>query len=231
MAFCNTCGTDAGDAKFCPQCGAPQQTADSAASDGSFSGDSNQSGYTEANTVTDNTSPNYSNTGYSSAPETTSDPFGGTETSYSSGAGVPTFDPGNVAQTGSYTAPPVPDFSSGGQITRPSNTGQIVFAIINIVLGLFLCCCGYTPFISFILGIVAVVMAARSSGAPTTQDAENSLRTARILNIIGVVLLGIGIIIWILLISAGTGTAFWQAFIDELEKQGYSYTLINRFHL
>ena len=222
MAFCNTCGTDAGDAKYCPQCGAPQQTADSVVSDGSFSGDSNQSGYTETNTTTDNTSPNYSNTGYSAAPETTSDPFGGTGTSYSNGSGVPTFEPGNVTQTGSYTAPPAPDFSAGGQIARPSNTGQIVFSIINIVLGFILCCCGgFAPLVSLIMGIIAVVMAARSSSAPTTQDAKNSLKTAMILNIIGVVCLGLGLII-IICWTWFNGGGFWSDFWEGFERGFYS---------
>ena len=183
MAFCNTCGTDNGDAKYCPQCGAPQPGANT---------------------------------------QTISDPFVGTETTNQ--AVGQSFDSGNVVQAGGYTAP---DFSSGSPVTRPSNTGQIVFSIINIVLGVILCCCGYgLPFISCILGIVAVVMASRASGAPTEEDARNSLRTAKILNIIGVVLLGVGVLIFSFVVMTG-GTALWQEVLDELERQGYSYTLMN----
>ncbi|MCL2847185.1 MAG: DUF3824 domain-containing protein [Firmicutes bacterium] len=60
-------------------------------------------------------------------------------------------------------------------------TMQIVLGVINIIFGLGI-------WISFILGIIAIVMA---SGANSSPDGENKIKTARILNIIGLSIIGL----------------------------------------
>ena len=78
---------------------------------------------------------------------------------------------------------------------RPSTTAQIVLASINIIfVGLG---------ISFILGIIALVFTIMASGETVVSEAWNKLRTAKTLNIIGLVFLAIQLLIIIIMITAG----------------------------
>lgn len=78
---------------------------------------------------------------------------------------------------------------------RPSTTAQIVIASINIIfVGLG---------VSFILGIIALVFTIMASGEAAVAEASSKLRTAKTLNIIGLVFLGIQLLLIILLITAG----------------------------
>lgn len=89
------------------------------------------------------------------------------------------FNSGNAEQNGAYIAP---DLTSSAQIVRPSNKGQIVFSIVNIIS-----VTGPFCIISMILGTFAMVMAIRSSGTSTEQESRDFLKKARIFNIIGVI--------------------------------------------
>ncbi len=71
---------------------------------------------------------------------------------------------------------------------RPLNIGQLVFSIINIVLG---SCCG----IGFILGIISLVLTITATNASDDYDASSKLNTAKILNIIALILFIILVII------------------------------------
>ncbi len=71
---------------------------------------------------------------------------------------------------------------------RPLNIGQLVFSIINIVLG---SCCG----IGFILGIISLVLTITATNARDDYDASSKLNTAKILNIIALILFIIFVII------------------------------------
>ncbi len=80
------------------------------------------------------------------------------------------------------------------QITpaKPSASGQIAFSVINIVFG----CLSYG--VGIILGLVAMIFAVVASSAHDPSDACGKLKTAKILNIVGVVVLGLSILLGIL---------------------------------
>lgn len=73
-----------------------------------------------------------------------------------------------------------------GKSPDKSAVGQIVFAIINIVLG------------GNIFAIIALVFAIMANGATTDAEFDSKKKTAKILNIISLVMV---IIIWIALIA------------------------------
>jgi len=77
-----------------------------------------------------------------------------------------------------------------------NNTGQIVWAIINIVLG-----CGSC--IGLVLAIIALVNAVQAKSAINPQIASSKLKTANTLNIVATILAVIGIILSIILFSNG----------------------------
>jgi len=97
-------------------------------------------------------------------------------------------------------------------VEYPATQGPMIFSIVNIALGAILCCCGYASFISLIMGIIALVMVNGSKKAASASEAEEKLKTAKIMNIIGVVFLAIGFILAIILFSAG----FLQGILNEL---------------
>jgi len=61
-----------------------------------------------------------------------------------------------------------------------------------MVLGAVLCC--YSLCIPTILGIIAAIFCAQAGSAPTDEEAYRKLKTAKILNIIGVIFLGLGVL-------------------------------------
>ena len=97
-------------------------------------------------------------------------------------------------------------------VEYPATQGPMIFSIVNIALGAILCCCGYASLISLIMGIIALVMVNGSKKAASASEAEEKLKTAKIMNIIGVVFLAIGFILAIILFSAG----FLQGILNEL---------------
>ena len=105
----------------------------------------------------------------------------------------------------SYNAP-TPAYSAYAGQARPSATGQIVFSIINIV------CCG--AFISTILGIIALIFAIMASSEANVDEAESKLKIAKILNIIGIMVVALMIIIWIVLMIVGVSMFDWNSFAE-----------------
>ena len=78
---------------------------------------------------------------------------------------------------------------------RQIATGQLVFSIINIVLG----CCG----LGGILGIIALIMTIVAKNAPTDAEADKKVHTAKILNIIAIIGIAISTIISVLYMAFG----------------------------
>ena len=78
---------------------------------------------------------------------------------------------------------------------RQLATGQLVFSIINIVLG----CCG----LGGILGIIALIMTIMAKSAATDADSDKKLHIAKILNIIAIIGISIGLIASILYMLFG----------------------------
>lgn len=78
---------------------------------------------------------------------------------------------------------------------RPSTTAQIVIASINIIF--------FGLGVSFVLGIIALVFTIMASGEAAVAEASSKLRTAKTLNIIGLVFLAIQLLLIIMLFTAG----------------------------
>jgi len=101
---------------------------------------------------------------------------------------------------------PTPGYTAYAGQAKPSATGQIVFSIINII------CCG--GFISTILGIIALIFAIMASSETNYDEAERKLKTAKLLNIIGIVIVGLSIIVTIILALAGFSMFDWNSFSE-----------------
>ena len=134
-----------------------------------------------------------------------------------------TFTPPPVPNTG-FTPPPAynaglgtPAFSGAPvPVDRPSHTGQLIFAIINTVLGVVGLCCYCTGLPSLVLGIIAIVTSVSASKAPSSEEAKAKLKTAMILNVIAVALIVLGIIFWTLLLIFNQD--FWDSFWREYSR-------------
>jgi hypothetical protein len=117
-------------------------------------------------------------------------------------------------------AAPVYQPAPGVYPSRPSGSGQMVFAVINIVLGTIMCCCFGLGIPALVLAIIAAVMASGANKAITQEEAESKIKTARILNIISIILAVIAVIIAI-------AFTVWSSSIDpnDLSAQyGYDFS-------
>jgi hypothetical protein len=137
---------------------------------------------------------------------------------------APVFTPAPTAETvsgdasGSASAqvPPVytaPVYSANVP-EKLNTTGQTVFSVINIALGVIFCCCSGVSIISMVLGIIALVF---SSQAATMEEGQQKLRSAKIMNIVGVVFLGIAVIVTIIIIAV-SGTSTWTDMINNYKN-------------
>lgn len=83
----------------------------------------------------------------------------------------------------------------------PSNTGQIVWSIINIIL-------------CTVLGIIALVFSINAGNAATTEIAVKNLKTAKTLNLIGTIVGALIVVIYIIafIIAASTGSYYGNRF-------------------
>ena len=185
MAFCKSCGSEIGDAKFCPACGIPQESAPAAQV---------QDSVYEPIVAAPITAPVFT-----AAP---SDFSSAGDTSGSGPSQIPV-----------YTAP----VYSPDSFDKPNTSGQTVFSIINIVVGFLLCCCSGVSFISMVLGIIALVFTSQAGKAPTADEAQRKLKSAKIMNIIAVVILGVSLLVFILLLISGT-------LASTLADYGYDYS-------
>ena len=190
MAICKTCGQDAGETKYCPYCGVPQEEESTNPVTGdAYASDSKEETFTE--TFLEDELTNDTNHAIPSEKSFSND------TNPEPAPAEQIITPVNE----SFTNPKIsPDFTSYPQEPRPSNTGQVVFSVINIILGIAFCC-GLASIISLLLGIVALVMSVRASNSPSSSDAYASLKTAKVLNIIGIAMLGISIFVLVRIIT------------------------------
>jgi hypothetical protein len=211
MAFCKNCGTDIGDANLCPACGATQVEApvasvvepvveNPAPAAPVFAPD--PSAYSSGMNAVSEPAP---------AP-VTSDPFGGS--SYNAGMGSSI--PGNAGAAVPTYAAPV--YSSPVQ-EKPKATGQIVFASINIALGLLFCCCSqYISLLGMLVGIAALILAIIAANG-SAADAASKLKIAKILNIVAVVLVVGGLILGFALAAASVSSGgFMDTFQSAFES-------------
>ena len=120
-----------------------------------------------------------------------------------------------------YTAPvyTAPVYTSSAP-EKLNTTGQTIFSVINIALGVIFCCCSGVSIISLVLGIIALVFSSQAGKAATMEEGQQKLKSAKIMNIIGVAFLGIGVIVTIIIIAV-SGTSAWT---DALNSYGYSYS-------
>jgi uncharacterized membrane protein YvbJ len=93
-----------------------------------------------------------------------------------------------------YTETPAPK-------ERTLNVGMLVFSIINIAL-----CCGV------VFGIISLIMTILAKNADTDESERSKLKTAKILNIIGIIITSVYVLLYVVIfvfsvllgISAGT---------------------------
>ena len=85
----------------------------------------------------------------------------------------------------SYQAPAAPAYAAP-VAAKPKTTGMIVFSIINM-----LCCGG-------LFGLIALIFAIMAGSAATYEDGVKKLKTAKTLNIVGLI---IGVVMWVIIIA------------------------------
>ena len=128
---------------------------------------------------------------------------------------VPAPTPSYMGDTQGQTTPQasntVPYYSQPGPSDMPNRSGQLIFSIVNLVLGVLFCCCG--GFFTMVLGIIATVLCVQVDKAPSADEARRKLKTVMILNIVAISLLVLGII----------GTVIWSALAGDGGTYSYDY--------
>jgi len=195
MAFCKSCGTDIGDAKFCPVCGARNESAESISAAPAaaplFSEPLSPAPETSAPVM----------------PEPVSAPvFAPDPTIYSAGSDAANTVP-PVYSAPVYSAP----VYSGDAAQMPSTSGQMVFSIINTVLG-GLSCCNLFNLAACILGIIAIVKCNKAGKAGSIDEANQLLSSAKTMNIIAIILNVVGGIALLITLLSGTLSSFWDSY-------------------
>ena len=200
MAFCKSCGTDIGEAKFCPACGAKNETA-------------------ETIIAAPVAEPIFSEP-LSPAPETSVPVTSAPLTSEPVSAPVFAPDPTvySAGSDASNTVPPVysaPVYSapvySADASQMPSTSGQMVFSIINTVLG-GLSCCNLLNLAACILGIIAIVKCNKAGKAGSIDGANQLLSSAKTMNIIAIILNVVGGIALLITILSGAFSSVWDGY-------------------
>lgn len=210
---CASCGTEfERQVKFCPECGTPVQTASAAAPDapvgeaggflppeGPQAAQPARQAYIRADydPLRDGRPVAGAAAHQAPPPQAPPQPQGYRGTPYQ----APPVQ-AQVYQGAPYQAPPVqmpPVQLPQPQVQRPSSTGMIVFSVINIL------CCGFG--ISSILGIIALIFAIMSGSDPSWEESQKKLRTAKILNFIGLAFIIFSVIVSIAMFAAMIGSA------------------------
>lgn len=184
MTKCEFCGTEAGNASYCPECGAKIVR--------------------EA-----------------VAPETESptDQASATQESYS--AGYQSSGPQNPNYSGESPAQITPNAQpSGGFQNRPDASGQMVFAIINIVISALLCCCA-VGVLSLPFAIVAVVYASGVSKAPNYEEAARKLKSAKTFNFVALGAIILAIILLVVYVVFVSAAGFESVISDPYNFENY----------
>ncbi len=181
MTKCVNCGTEAENASYCPECGAM--------------------------IIREAISPSGAPTVEPTAAETPvaapvpeQSPLYSSEPSANGGVGDTSGYAGNNDRSSfSGESPmqsaPLYQSAPGAYQSRPSGTGQMIFAVINIILGTIMCCCGGLGIPALVLAIIAAVMASGANKAMTAEEAQSKIKTAMILNIISIILAVLAVII------------------------------------
>lgn len=227
--ICGQCGnTLADDAKFCPACGAPAPVQPASPALAAVAPDTAGSLLNPDNRVTESDPAMADTAGSPGVPDSpdgsAAGSLGGATAGEPAAAGAtrpsePAVSPG-AARSEAYirpdydprqhSKPPVRPATNPGPnqyqpqplpppqpaapaSQHPSSTGMIIFSIINIV------CCGLG--VGTVLGTIALILAIVASGETTPSAALSHLHSARILNIVGIVLTGIQILLIIGLIT------------------------------
>ncbi len=193
MTKCVSCGTEADNASYCPECG-DKIIREPIAPDPADSVDESNRWGTPNSAAVPGQSSVY-----------TSDSRSAYRSEYSGES------PAQINPNAQYT--------SGTYQKKPDGSGQMIFAVINIVISVLLCCCAY-GIVPLVFAIIAVVYASGANKAMTVEEAESKLKTARILNIIALVTIIIGVVLAILYYVFLFNN---PEFIDEMSRQGYNW--------
>jgi hypothetical protein len=123
-----------------------------------------------------------------------------------------------------YSPPPVqPAGYAAPPVQRPSSTGMIVFAIVNTL------CCGVG--FSFVLGIIALVFAIMSSSETTFEGSVQKLKTARILNFIGLGFIILQVVITVILVIGSLFFASWSGEFQNFNPYSFDPNFFNNFYV
>lgn len=112
-------------------------------------------------------------------------------------------------------------YSNMEQPPKPANS--LTMAIVATVLNIFACCGMYVGILGFILGIVAIVFSTQVDSKYKVGDydgAESAAKNAKLLSMISLGVAAVGIIIVIIFMIIGGGSAFMQEFNRQMELQG-----------
>ncbi len=204
MTKCVNCGTEADNASFCPECGA-MIIRETISQTGAPRVDPMVS-ETPVTAPVPEQAPLY--TPVNTAGDVTGDTSG--------------YNYGNAADQGVSNQQPASVYPqySGAYTARPSGSGQMVFAVINIILGTIMCCCLGLGIPALVLAIIAAVTASGANKAMTAEEAQSKIKTAMILNIISIVLTVIAVIIVI-------AVTVWSNSIDPNDyysQYGYDFS-------
>jgi hypothetical protein len=130
---------------------------------------------------------------------------------------APAPSPSVMGDTQGQTTPQasntVPYYSQQGPSDMPNRSGQMVFSIVNLVLGVLFCCCGGAGFFTMVIGIITTVLSTQVDKAATADEARRKLKTIMILNIVAIGLLVLGLI----------GTFAWAAINGTSTNYSYDY--------
>lgn len=108
-----------------------------------------------------------------------------------------------------------------------ADPSALILGICSIVIGIAGCCCyGVLAIIPLVLGIIGLVMANKSIREYNTNpevfspQSRSNVGIGRVLNIIGIVLNGIIVLIFVVVLAL-YGSIFSAAMLQEMENGGF----------
>ena len=109
-----------------------------------------------------------------------------------------------------------PNIAEPEAFERPPHGGQLAFAIVNMVLGL-LCCC--VPFPTIVLGVIATIMSVGASKATSLEASKAKLKSAKILNIIAIILFAVVLLFFSLLMLLDQGSGTFREILESMAAE------------
>ena len=91
---------------------------------------------------------------------------------------------------------------SGKPSKRPLHPGVLAWSIVNITTGIA-SCCFFVPFVSLVLGIIALVYTLIATDCPSEESEKSRIRIAKILNLIATCITVVSVILYIAVIIFG----------------------------